>query len=339
MNQNLFLFTWPDWYFLNIELQKRQRNFGEKFGDDNICVFTEDTITTDTIQEALQWWWLFATKKLIICKGIPEDKALWAKAPSSVMKYFENILWDDSINLSPDILLVFVSIDPDKRLKLYKILSEKAQIKSFPALSDGQVITFLQQKLWDYFSQDLADYLLAYVGNNLFRLECETDKIVTYLTFTKQQSMSSQERDAIIYTPVQTNAFGVLDAIVSWDIKTVWRLIDSSAQAMTARPEFLGMVYRGIKHMILTVDIYNTGITSAKDIAAKIGMHFFPIVKNIKYIKQLQTASPALQDIFHDLLLLDRDIKSGIFPQEWFWAAIKGILYKHIGQQAMQPQI
>jgi DNA polymerase III delta subunit len=49
--------------------------------------------------------------------------------------------------LSPDILLVFVSIDPDKRLKLYKTLAEKATIKSFPSLSDGQLITFLQQKL------------------------------------------------------------------------------------------------------------------------------------------------------------------------------------------------
>jgi DNA polymerase III delta subunit len=56
-------------------------------------------------------------------------------------------LGSDDIHISPDIVLVFVSIDPDKRLKLYKLLSEKASVKSFPALSEGQLVTFLQQKL------------------------------------------------------------------------------------------------------------------------------------------------------------------------------------------------
>jgi hypothetical protein len=62
--------------------------------------------------------------------------------------------------------------------------------------------------------------------------------------------------------------------------------------------------------MILTVDIYRSGITSSKEIAAKIGMHPFPINKNIKHITTLQSKNKQLQDIFHALIELDKNIKS-----------------------------
>jgi hypothetical protein len=45
-------------------------------------------------------------------------------------------------------------------------------------------------------------------------------------------------------------------------------------------------------------------------------MHFFPIAKNLKYIQQLQKNKQPLQTIFHEILLLDKGIKSGIYPQE-----------------------
>lgn len=332
MHQGLFLFTWPDSYFLHQELKKWQQSFAEKYWKDTITYFTDDTISVEALQESLQWWGLFASKKLIICKWVPEDKAGSWKAPAQVVKYLESILWDDDIHISPDVLLVFVSIDPDKRLKLFKILSEKATVKAFPALSDWQLITFLQQKLWDYFSKDIADYMIAYVGNDLFRLELEADKIVTYMTYNNKTTLSPEERDAIIYTPIQVNAFGVLDAIIAWNIKEAGILIDASAQSMAAWPEFIGMLYWWLKHMIQTVDIYATGVTSAKDIAAKIGMHFFPIVKNLKYIAYLQSHKLQLWQTFHDLLMLDKNIKSWIFPQEWFWAEVKHILYKNLGK-------
>lgn len=329
MQQGLFLFTGPDGYFLDIELKKRQQNFAEKFWKDNILVFTEDTITVEALQEWLQWGWLFATKKLVICKWIPEDKTVSGKSPIAVVKFLEQFLGGDDIHMSPDIILVFVSIDPDKRLKLFKILSEKATVKSFPALSDWQLVTFLQQKLWIYFSQDLAQYMIAYVDNNLFRLESEADKIVTYLTATGKTTLTDIERDAIIYTPIQINAFDVLDALLANDIKKANRLIDDAAIAMTPRPEYLWMLYWGLKHMILTVDIYRTWITSSKDIAAKIGMHFFPIAKNLKYIATLQAKEKHLHSIFHALLDLDKNIKSWFFPQEWFWVEVKTIINTH----------
>jgi DNA polymerase III delta subunit len=85
--------------------------------------------------------------------------------------------------------------------------------------------------------------MIAYVDNNLFRLESEADKIVTYLKATGKNTLSDAERDAIIYTPIQINAFDVLDALLANDIKKANSLIDDAAIAMTPWPEYLGMLY------------------------------------------------------------------------------------------------
>ncbi len=330
MQQGLFLFTWPDGYFLDVELKKRQQWFAEKYGKENCIMYSTDTITLQSIQEALQWGGLFSSKKLIICKWIPDDKIGTGKAGAVITKFFEGLLGEDDIHLSPDIILVFVSIDPDKRLRLYKILSEKASVKSFPELNEAKIAEFIKGQLGDYFEQRIADYLIQFVWKDLFRIEQECDKIKTYVKYTNGTKLTDADLGNIVYTPVQVNAFGVLDAITNGDLTTASRLIDASAQSMSPRPEFLGMLYWGLKHMIQTVDLYNHGTKSAKDIAAAIGMHFFPIVKNLKYLDFLRSHVQQLETVFHDLLDLDKNIKSWRFPQEGFWAEVKNILYKNI---------
>lgn len=330
MQEWLYLFTWPDWYYLSQELHKRQGSFSDKFGKENCLVFTNDTISPQAIQESLQWWWLFATKKLIICKGIPDDKGSWDKPTKQVTNYFENLFDNETQKLSSDVILVFVSVDPDKRLKLYKILEKEAHIKSFPVLNDKQIIDFIKDKLGEYYSSNLWEYLLSFVGKDLFRLEQECNKIVQYLSYTNQKKLSEEDTQAIIYTTIETNSFGVIDALTSWDSKKTLKLIDNVSASEVARPEFLGTLYRWLKHMLQTVDLYSRDIKSAKEISAEIGMHFFPIIKNLKYIDFLTQKKNALANIFHRCLLLDSSIKSWSFPAEWFWSEIKIIIYSEL---------
>ncbi|MEI7477628.1 MAG: hypothetical protein WCJ81_03800 [bacterium] len=62
--------------------------------------------------------------------------------------------------------------------------------------------------------------------------------------------------------------------------------------------------------MLQTIDLYKHGTKQAKDIAAIIGMHPFPIAKNVKHIQYLVEQEAHLKDVFHQLLLLDKEMKS-----------------------------
>jgi DNA polymerase III delta subunit len=127
----------------------------------------------------------------------------------------EGVFSQEERTFSPDVIIIFVSLDPDKRFKLFKILSEKANIKTFPNLNDAQITGFIQQKLGNHYSAPVADYLISYVGSDLFRIEQECDKISSYLQYTKQDKLTEQDMEAIIYTPIQANAFAVLDALAT----------------------------------------------------------------------------------------------------------------------------
>lgn len=308
------------------QLRAWQENFSEKYGAEQCIVYTPDSITLPHLKDALQWWGLFSTKKLIICKWIPDDK--WAgKTPAAIIEFFEYLLKEPERIFSPDVILIFASVDPDKRVKLYKLLAEKATVKGYEIAKEKELIWFLQERLGEYFTQELATYLLTYVGTNMFRLEQECEKITAYLTYTGRKDLSDEEQERIIYTPLANNNFDVLDALVAGNTQQAISLLDTASASQVARPEFLGMMYWWLKHIIQTVDLYKAGITSSKEIGAEIGIHPYPISKNLTHIRYLITQQDAFIDMFHECIILDKKIKSGLFPQEWFFAAMKQMIW------------
>lgn len=100
---------------------------------------------------------------MIICDGIPEDKVTRSKPPAAVVSFLEGVLDNASSTLSPDTILVFVSIDPDKRGKLYKLLTEKAQNKTFAVPTPSEYTKHIRGWLGDFYTDDIKDHLITYV--------------------------------------------------------------------------------------------------------------------------------------------------------------------------------
>lgn len=74
------------------------------------------TLDTKQLPDLLMGMSLFAEKRLVIIRGLSENKALWAD-------------FDDWIaRVSPDIHLVLVELKPDKRTKTYKDLLKAAEV-------------------------------------------------------------------------------------------------------------------------------------------------------------------------------------------------------------------
>lgn len=68
--------------------------------------------------------------------------------------------------------------------------------------------------------------------------------------------------------------------------------------------------------MLQTLDLYDQGEKDSKQIASKIGIHFFPIMKNLKYIDQIRGKKQRLIWMYDQLMELDMSIKSGNYPGE-----------------------
>lgn len=131
MKDNVFLFTGDSPYLLRQELKKWKRSFASKYGEQYIFSFSSDNFDIPQMIDTIFSGGLFVTKKLVIIFGAPGDKVSDNKISASKLEQFEQGFYSRLDYLSSDTIIVFVSYDPDKRLKLFKALSETAQVKEF----------------------------------------------------------------------------------------------------------------------------------------------------------------------------------------------------------------
>lgn len=327
MKDNVFLFTGNSPYLLRQELKKWKRSFAEKYGEQHIFSFSSDNFDIPAMIDTIYSGGLFVTKKLVIIFGVPGDKVSDNKISASKLEQFDQGFTSRLEYLSADTVVVFVSYDPDKRLKMYKSLSELAQVKEFNNPNIIGQRKFVKNILGELVTDENIDYMIAQIGDDLFRLAHESDKIVTYAKYHNISTIDKKTIDLLIYSETDANNFAVLDTLLT-DKKQTLETIDIISENMVDWNEFLGMLYWGLKHMLQTLDLYEQGQTDSKQIASKLGIHFFPIIKNLKIIDTIKANKFKLMHMYDDLMSLDVSIKSGQFPAEGFYSEVKRIIAK-----------
>lgn len=175
---------------------------------------------------------------------MPEDKITRSKAPAAVTSFLEGLFSSEQSPLSPDTILIFVSIDPDKRSKLYKLLTEKAQNKTFAIPTPSAYTTFIRDQLGDCYTDEIKEHLLTYVGSDTARIVLECDKLRTYMHFHKLTSLDTTTLASIVYSTLESNSFVVLDGITAGKEKQALTGIAAAAHDESNRNEFIGMLYR-----------------------------------------------------------------------------------------------
>ena len=140
-------------------------------------------------------------------------------------------------------------------MKLYKAVSEEAQLKEFKTPNAPGLKKFIAAQLGELADDSQCEYLVEQIGNDMFRLAQEADKLKTYAKFHSIAKLDKKIIDAVIYTETDANNFAVLDSLLT-DKQATLAQIDLVSASMTDRNEFLGMLYRGLKHMLQTLDLY-----------------------------------------------------------------------------------
>jgi len=161
----LFLFTGEEYTLLLQELTKRKTSFLEKYGEYSLFDFASDNLQSDQIQNALMSGGMFATKKLVIIRGIPLDSTAHNKAKTADVERCFSLL--EAFIASNDIetIVVCISYKPDKRTKPYKRFAKNAQLKTFPLLDEKQKIIYIQQRLGTLLNTEQQAQLVSSCGD------------------------------------------------------------------------------------------------------------------------------------------------------------------------------
>ncbi|MFA5748031.1 MAG: DNA polymerase III subunit delta [Candidatus Absconditabacterales bacterium] len=326
MLNNVYLFTGEEKYLLNNELFRRRDNFAIKFGAESIFSFNVENFDLEQFKQSVYGGGLFSSKKLIIFFGLPIDTDKSNKLSLGTLDSLEKFIEDFIKNLGKipeDALLLFVSYKPDKRVRFYKFLSENAQLKEFKKLKGIQLKDFVRQQLSGLkISDEAIEYLLIKIGDDLYRIYFECEKLKIWCDFKSQKEIDTKIIDYITFGDVQTDSFTFLDNLLSSKKKAIG-ILDKIKEDGINWNLFAGMLYRGLKIYIYILDLYKQGITDSKQITSILKIHPFVVSKNLKNIEKIKESEKLIKKIYRNLVELDYNIKTGKLPDTYFWLGIK----------------
>ena len=323
MSSSIFLFTGENSYTLSMELTKWKSQFAEKFGEDALFEFTDQNWDFWQIKQALYASGLFVSKKMVVLYGIPKD---WddvnALSSDKIDQFFDDFLKNKDL-ISPDTLVLLVSRKPDKRTRAYKWFLENAQLKEFPLYKEIQLKNFLKEELAPLAVSDVeTSHFLLKVGNDMFRLHNEAQKLKLWLQSRGATVVTNADIDEFCFGKLEQDSFEIFDQMFSDPIATV-KIFEKMQDDGKNRNEVMGLLTRGIKIYLTLLDFDQRGITSGKEIIAETKLHPFVVNKNLKLVPMLRGHRSFLIAFFKQLIELESQIKLGKKSDLYFWLFLK----------------
>lgn len=210
-----------------------------------------------------------------------------------------------------DWLLVFKeNKDPDKRLKLFKVLN-KYLVEQYEVLRPHQAREWLKHKAQELnidLSVEASNILLGDFSQDLWRLNNELNKLAN---FADKQIITEDMVKAVVPQIINDNIFQTIDALAKRNIKLANRLISNQLSFGTSEQQLLAMVAYQFRNITLLKALTSKGIRTA-DLAKVSRLHPYVAQKTIGFTHSFSKSK--LVKIFWVLNKIDMAIKTGKTP-------------------------
>lgn len=291
---NLYFFTGENSYALSKELKRWKQGFVQKHGQENLHVLQGKTASYSDILDAVAVLPFIAEKRLVILEGIPKIEK------DDFLELLEEI--------HPQTIVAFVDSKPDKRLSVVKELEKKAQVKSFPPLSDAELrswIRALVTSLGSSMHQDALQALLSCVGHDQWTLETEVQKLAAAAGGTIEESHI--ERYCV---PSGTQVIWKLtDLIGSGRSRDAFLFLKSRIERGEDPYGLWVILLSMIKNLTLVFAALQEGGRDERGIAAMTGLHFMPVRGVLPLAKSM--TMQRMKELVDTAARADIELKSG----------------------------
>lgn len=302
----IYLFTWNNDYLIGQEVLRWKNSFIEKHWEENITYISSlDSSTINTICETLTSRSLFAEKRLVILSWFPYSWDKWFSGAVDLEERILSLIGD----LPDEVLLVLLSISPDKRKKWWKTISKIAKVKEFSVSWDDEVTSILTEKYRWVIEPNALRRLVLIKWGNLQKSISEIEKLlVSPLRKLIDEDRGdykiiSKDIDTYILPEFEESIFVFIDTLLNRDGKKIFSelnvLINSSN---------LYAVYQSILanlRVFLYIELLKTQRISWKEIwdILKLWNRAFLIQKKHK------SSYKSIAHLYENLVIFDKNMK------------------------------
>ena len=246
----LYFFTGEEHYFIEqaVDLVKTHSLTREE-AQENFHTFSGDDFDSDSLLALVQTLPLVGKSRVIVLKGLEKIKK--ADADRLVQILQRKIF---------SVRLILIAEKIDMRTKLGEVVKKGAVTVHFYKLFEDKVPSWIVQRAKESgrtISIPLAQVLAQMVGNDLFRIESELNKIYLYMGKDKQ---INQEHLAIVSG--ESRIFSIFDLVRNLGEKKVepsLRILDKLMEEGTSQILLLAMIVRQFRHIYLAKSLGERG--------------------------------------------------------------------------------
>jgi DNA polymerase-3 subunit delta len=263
--------------------------FVANYGDLALEKLDADEVDGQAILDAVQNMPFLATKKMVVVRGLSENKQAAEKIEQIISA------------AGDDTELVLYEPVIDKRTSYFKTLKSKTQLEELNELDSRGLSKWLEEEArvrGGEIAQADANYVVERVGTDQAMLSNELDKLITYAPKVNRAAI-----EALTEPLPQSKVFDLLDAAFSGRKKRALELYDEQRAQKVEPQAILSMIAWQLQLLALTK--YADG-KSTMQIAKDVGMNPYPISKAANLAHKLD------EDKFRQMVdfAFELDIKS-----------------------------
>jgi len=292
-------------------VNKAINNIKKDFGQDNLNIsYFENELDFPKIKADTETMPFLSEKKLVIVKNLSKVKG----------KQIQNDIleWVEKQPTTCDVVLLEETLTP-KNWLLGGVKSH-AQIQNLTKMRPYEVSRWVKEFVISKNGQIdaiAAEKLAALIGNDLWRLDNEIQKL---LTFNKHITLDTVNQ--LVEGEFLDNIFVLTDALSEKNIEKALPALNGFMDSEDSEMYLLSMLSRQIRNLISIKDLNGKGLREA-DIAIKLKLHPYVVKNTMKQSKNFTFEQ--LLSLHQNLLNIDYNLKTSSTDSK---TALTRLVYK-----------
>lgn len=318
----LYILLGEDDFSLTRSLEELKRGIGDQsLLVANTTILDGQQVTLNQLRAVCETVPFLAEKRLVIVQGLlgrfePEGKSRRRrKVAPLVKKEPEDKSFADCLTKIPD-CTVLVLIDG--KIKggnpLFKQLSSRAEVRSFPILKEDRLRQWIKGGVTEQgatISPEAVDLLAKLVGGNLWIMTNEISKLAL---FTLGRRIEVEDIKAIVSLAQETSVFAMVDAILDFKAGIAEQLLEQLLERGVSPAYLLVMLARQVRMIVRARELRRQRRPEV-EIQDRLGLTSeFALRKTLDQAQRYPMER--LREVYNKLLETDLSIKTGKYDGE-----------------------
>lgn len=317
----LYVLYGPDDYSRHQALLEIRKSLGDDISTGtNVMVIDGAAMNINEFKVACETVPFLAEKRFVIIDGLlerfePRKRFSLTKKPTrnKVDNHEWQVFADSMKTLPESTVLILVDGEIEIKNPLLKEVGDIAQVKNFPLLKNRELPEWIRKQVarsGGRISQTAVDFLAKLVGNDLWAMENEINKLVL---FASGRVIEEKDVKMIVSHAQETNVFALVDAVMEGKVSLAQQLLQQLMMNGATPTYLLTMLARQLRLAILIKEMVSSG-KSRSEIQNKLALADFALQKSMEQADKYHFSK--LKTFYEALLETDIAIKTGKYEDD-----------------------